>query len=150
MLEPDADGDVVPLVLEPDADGEVVPLVLEPDTDGDVVPLVLEPDGDVVPEADGALVLLPLDDRLPEPDVPEPDEVGDADGDWASAIPATCIACWLQRSKSARLSEPPPASAALGRSRAAIPTDANVILVMMNLLHGVATTPSEYKSVATD
>jgi hypothetical protein len=121
--------DPLPLV-EPDADGEL----LELDVDGELI----EPDEPDDPEADGELLepapdvlepywLLPLTEP-DEPEEPVPDVLGDADGDWLSEMPATCIACWLQRSKSARLSEPPPAVAATGSMSAPTATDANAIL----------------------
>jgi hypothetical protein len=47
-----------------------------------------------VPETDGDALgdwLLPA--PLIDPEVPEPDVLGDADGDSPLAMPATCIAC---------------------------------------------------------
>ena len=116
--------------------------MLEPEPyEPPVAPPAPDPDDGVLvdPEADGVLVEPETDGVLLVPDVPlglvliEPDELpvldvdGDAAGDWLSEIPATCIACWLQRSKSARLSVPP-AMAAAGSSSPPIATDATAIL----------------------
>jgi len=115
-----------PLTLDP-AEPEPVPIEpLPPDTEGELEPLLVVPDedGEVLlapPELDP--VLVPLMDPLDVPE-PDPDMLGDADGDWLSDTPATCIACWLQRSKSARLIAPP-AVAVAGRNRA---TETNAIL----------------------
>jgi hypothetical protein len=64
--------------------------------------------------------------------------LGDAEGDWLPEMPATCIACWLQRSKSARLNEPA-AIAVTGKSNAPIATDMNADfnVIMMLLLTSV-------------
>jgi hypothetical protein len=103
VLDPEADG----VLVEPEVDGVLV----EPETDGVLL----------VPDVPLGLVLIEPDDP------PVPDVDGDAAGDWLSEIPATCIACWLQRSKSARLSVPP-AMAAAGSSSPPIATDATAIL----------------------
>lgn len=107
--------------LPPDAEGELEPLLVVPDEDGEVL---LAP-----PELDPLLV--PLMDPLDVPE-PDPDMLGDADGDWLPDTPATCIACWLQRSKSARLIAPP-AVAMAGKNRAT-ETNAMLRLFILDLL----------------
>jgi hypothetical protein len=135
-------------VVEPAPDD---PPLLDPDVTP-VVPLADELDGAlddaVVPEADGELdppLLVPIDppvDPIDEPvelvldwpavpplmelDAPPLplDVLGEADGTWLPATPAACIACSLQRSKSARLIEPAPMAPA-GSNSAAIPMVAN-------------------------
>jgi hypothetical protein len=120
-LEPEPyEPPVAPPALDPEADGVLVELevdgvLLEPETDGVLL----------VPDVPLGLVLIEPDELPPVPDVD-----GDAAGDWLSEIPATCIACWLQRSKSARLSVPP-AMAAAGSSSPPTATDAIAILTLL-------------------
>lgn len=106
--EPDGD------VTLPDADGELTP----PEVAGE---LTLPVAGELTVLPDGELVLMPVplvapvlgapDTVLPlltDPDAPVDapvlEVVGDADG--LLDTPAACIACWLQRSKSARVRLP--------------------------------------------
>lgn len=77
----------------------------------------------VEPDVEGVLI---APGRGP---VPVLGMLGEADG-WLSGTPATCIACWLQRSNVARFSGPA-AKAAPGSSRAAMAADANVILALV-------------------
>jgi hypothetical protein len=105
LTEPEGD-----VETPPDADGELtLPVAGELTVlpDGELVlrpvPLVAPVRG--VPDA----VVPPLTDPdvvppLTDPDAPVLDVVGEADG--LPEMPAACIACWLQRSKSARVMVP--------------------------------------------
>jgi len=123
--------DPEPLVVAPE---ETVPpdgAVTLPEADGELTPpepvgeLTLPVAGELTVLPDGELVLTPVplvapvlgapDTVLPlltEPEAPAPDVLGDADGIWAPDTPAASIACWLQRSKSARVSVSAPMATA--------------------------------------
>jgi hypothetical protein len=78
----------------------------------------------------GAPATVPL--LLTDPDVPGLDVDGDAEG--LLETPAACIACWLQRSKSARLMVPA-AMAATGNRTASVPaTRPCVTFIIASLL----------------
>jgi hypothetical protein len=112
------DPELPPEPLEPDADGLVELVLPDPDTAGELEPLLPE------------LLVPPLIEEPVELDPELPDVVGDADGDWLlSEMPAACIACWLQRSKSARLVAP--AMARPGTRSAATAADANADFSMV-------------------
>jgi hypothetical protein len=144
----------VPLVAEveePDGDVELTP----PDADGELTPPVA---GELTVLPDGELVLTPVplvapvrgvpDAEVPpltEPETPVPDcvpllidpdvpVVGEADG--LPETPAACIACWLQRSKSARVIVPWPIAATGERTAAMAAADPTIFpnRVMSDLL----------------
>jgi hypothetical protein len=139
-------------VEDPDGDVELTP----PDVDGE---LTLPVAGELTVLPDGELVLTPVplvapvrgvpDAELPpvtDPETPVPDccvpllidpdvpVVGEADG--LPATPAACIACWLQRSKSARVIVPWPIAATGERTAAMAAADPTIFpnLVMSDLL----------------
>ena len=144
--------DIVPPVEELDVPEGAVELT-PPDVAGE---LALPVAGELTVLPDGELVLTPvplvapvcgapdaLVPPLTEPDAPvldcvpvliEPDApvpvVGDADG--LTETPAACIACWLQRSKSARVMVPSPMAMAGSRTApmAAVALTTLAILVM--------------------
>ena len=137
--------DIVPLVddvEEPDGDVELTP----PEADGE---LTLPVAGELTVLPDGELVLTPVplvapvrgvpDTELPlltDPETPVPDcvpllidpdvlpVVGEADG--LPETPAACIACWLQRSKSARVIVPWPIAATGERTAAMAAADPTI------------------------
>jgi hypothetical protein len=144
--------DVVPLVDEPDGGVVLTP----PDADGE---LTLPVAGELTVLPDGELVLTPVplvapvrgapETELPlltDPETPVPDcvpllivdpdapVVGDAEG--LPETPAACIACWLQRSKSARVIVLWPIAATGERTAAMAAADPTIFpnLVMSDLL----------------
>jgi hypothetical protein len=127
------------VVTLPDADGELTP----PDVDGE---LTLPVAGELTVLPEGELVLTPVPLVAPvlgapdapvlecvllliEPEAPVPDVVGDADG--LPETPAACIACWLHRSKSARVTLPWPM--AMAGSRTA-PIAADEVMILATLV----------------
>jgi hypothetical protein len=113
LTPPDADGELTlpvagELTVLPDGELVLTPVPL-------VAPVCGAPDALVLPLTEPDVPVLDCVPVLIEPDAPL-SVVGDADG--LTETPAACIACWLQRSKSARVMAPWPMAMAGSRTAA--------------------------------
>ena len=133
LTEPEGDGDVL---TPPEADGELTlpvagELTVLPDGELVLTPVPLEAPVRGAPDTAGPPLTEPdVEPLLTDPEAPVLDVVGEADG--LPEMPAACIACWLQRSKSARVMVPC-AMAATGSRTAPMATADPMVLAILDM-----------------